>query len=145
MIDRTFNLDRGARNLTALFAHVSALDVTKRWRVVVGPARKDRSLEQNNALYGVAYKVLSDYTGHTGPELHEMFLRSYFGETEKTIMGKVIRTPRRSTTIDERGQRNVISTRDFMEFYRHIQQKAAEIGCDVPDPDPLWQEREDAA
>jgi hypothetical protein len=126
------------RNWTRLIAFLSSQPEGLNLKVVVSEAKKDRSLEQNNALYGVAYKALSEFTGYIAPELHEMFLRSYFGEVEVEVMGKRFVKARRTTTTDESGKRQLLSTIEFNDFYRYIQQKGAELGCWVPDPDPMW-------
>lgn len=139
MKEQTFILPAGAeRNLSRVMACLSAAPQEKDVKVTIGEAKKDRSLEQNNALYGVAYKALSEFTGYIAPELHEMFLRSYFGEVEVEVMGRKFVKPRRTTTTDESGKRKLLSTLEFMDFYRFIQQKGAEAGCWVPDPDPMW-------
>lgn len=139
MKEQTFTLRaNGARDLTRVVACLSAAPKDKDIKVTIGEAKKDRSLDQNNALYGVAYKALSEFTGYTGPELHDAFLRSYFGEVECDAMGLKFTRPRRTTTTDESGKRKLLNTIEFMDFYRFIQQKGSEIGCWVPDPDPMW-------
>jgi hypothetical protein len=122
MKEQTFILRANSqRDLTRVVAVLSAAPKDKDIKVTIGEAKKDRSLEQNNALYGVAYKVLSEFTGYTGPELHELFLRSYFGEVEVEVLGQRFKKPRRTTTTDERGNRKLLNTIEFMDFYRHIQ------------------------
>lgn len=139
MKEQTFILKANTqRDLTRVVAVLSAAPKDKDIKVIVGEAKKDRSLDQNNALYGVAYKALSEFTGYIAPELHELFLRSYFGEVEVEVMGRKFTKARRTTTTDETGKRKLLSTIEFMDFYRHIQQKGSELGCWVPDPDPMW-------
>lgn len=129
-------------DLSRFVAFLSA--VKKPVEVTIKEVTKERSDPQNSALYGVAYKALGEFTGYTDPELHDAFLRAYFGEVEKEVMGKLITKPRRTTTTDEDGKRSLLSTVEFNAFYAFIQQKGAEIGCWVPDPDPRWrQNRED--
>jgi hypothetical protein len=126
------------RDLTRVVAVLSAAPKDKDLQVTIGPAKKDRSADQNSSLYGVAYKALSEFTGYTAPELHDCFLRAYFGEVEVEVMNRRFTKPRRTTTTDEAGERKLLSTVEFNAFYKFIQQKGAEIGCWVPDPDPLW-------
>jgi hypothetical protein len=147
MKEQTFILPQGAqRDLTRVVACLSAQPKDKDIKVTIGEAKKERSQDQNSALYGVAYKALSEFTGYTGPELHELFLRSYFGEVEVEVLGQRFKKARRTTTTDDRGNRKLLSTIEFMDFYRHIQQKGSEIGCWVPDPDPMWHlHREDVS
>lgn len=100
---------------------------------------RHRSNLQNNALWGVAYKVLSEATGFRPPELHEYFLGEHFGWEVYDIMGMKKRRPRRTTTMNENGERDVLSTEAFCDFYAFIQQRAAEtVQVNVPDPDPTW-------
>jgi hypothetical protein len=127
-----------ARDLTRVSAVLSAAPKDKDIQVTIGPAKKDRSADQNSSLYGVAYKALSEFTGYTAPELHDCFLRAYFGEVEVDVMGRRFTRPRRTTTTDEAGNRKLLSTVEFNAFYSFIQQKGSEIGCWVPDPDPMW-------
>ena len=115
-------------------------------KVIVQMDRADRSEEQNAALHGVAYKALSEHTGYRKEELHEIFLRMFFGEFEIEVMGKIYTRPRRTTTTNENGERDVISKKLFAEYYEFIQIVAAEkLGCHVPDPDPNWRVNTEAA
>jgi hypothetical protein len=126
------------RDLTRVVAVLSSAPKDEAIQVTIGPVKKDRSADQNSSLYGVAYKALSEFTGYTAPELHDCFLRAYFGEVEVDVMGRHFTKPRRTTTTDESGNRKLLSTVEFNAFYSFIQQKGSEIGCWVPDPDPMW-------
>lgn len=139
MKEQTFILRANTgRDLTRVVACLSAAPKDKDVKITIGEAKKERSYPQNNALFGVAYKALGEFTGYTAPELHEVFLKAYFGTVEKELFGETIVRPRRTTTTDENGKKNKLSTHEFAEFYRFIQQKGAELGCWVPDPDPMW-------
>ena len=119
-----------------LHAFIDRLPETKSWRVEISAYVKERTAPQNNALFGVAYPAFRD-TGYTPDELHDAFCRRFFGTVEADVMGEAITRPRRTTTRNERGQRDVISREDFSDFYRMVQQVGAEAGIDVPDPDPM--------
>lgn len=111
-------------------------------KVVVQMDRADRSEEQNAALFGVAYPPIMEHTGYRKDELHEVFCRAYFGEVEHEIAGRKITRPKRTTTTNELGHRDVISKLDFARFYEFVQQVAAEHwNVFVPDPDKHWRER----
>jgi hypothetical protein len=139
MKEQTFILRANSqRDLTRVVAVLSAAPKDKDIKVTVGEAKKERSDPQNNALFGVAYKALGEFTGYTAPELHDLFLKAYFGKVEKELFGEVTVRPRRTTTTDENGRKNKLSTIEFNAFYAFVQQKGAEIGCWVPDPDPMW-------
>lgn len=114
----------------------------RRLKITICEARQERSDPQNHALWGVAYPPIMEHMGLRGErekeELHEFWCGAYFGWTVYEIMGQQKKRPRRTTTTDEQGHRQVMSTVEFMEFYAFIQQKSAEYGVDVPDPDPEW-------
>lgn len=118
-------------------AFIDRLPHNKSWRIVISELRKDRSTAQNNALWGVAYPILSPATGYTPDELHEVFCRRFFGIVEREVMGELVTRPRRTTTTDKNGARDLIDTGTFAQFYERVQQVGAELGVDVPDPDPL--------
>lgn len=144
--EQTIKFRRGLRTFASLMGFLSSIPNDEEFQVTIAPIKKERSDPQNNALYGVAYKALSEFTGYTAPELHEVMLRAYFGEVEREVMGKTVITPRRRTTTDEEGRKSKLTTLEFCAFYSFIQQKGAEIGCWVPDPDPLhFLQREERA
>lgn len=124
---------------------IMGLPVAKGWRVTVEEAKKPRSNEQNNALWGVAYEAIRKATGNDPQDLHDYFCGERYGWVEHTMFGKRKRKPRRTTTTDENGNRSVLSTAEFMDFYAFIQQRMAEFDVQVPDPDPAWREKEQAA
>lgn len=108
---------------------------------------KERTSPQNAALWGVAYPAIRADTGNDLDDIHIAMCGSYFGWVEYEVLGQRKRKPRRTTTTDENGKRDVLSTIHFSDFWDHVQRAAAEYGIDVPDPDPQWREqaKEDAA
>lgn len=112
--------------------------------VTVGRYVKERSDVQNRALWGCAYKALQTQTGNEREDLHEYFCGEFFGWTVKRVMNQPKRSPRRTTTKNEEGKRDVIDTMTMADFYAFIQRRSAENGFDVPDPDPEWFGREAA-
>jgi len=128
--------ERGAV-LANLHAFVDRLPVSKSWRIEIKEARKDRTCPQNAALWGVAYPKLTEVTGYTAEELHHEFCGRYFGWEVVDIFGERRRRPRRTTTSNEQGERDVLGTVEFAAFYDMVQQIGAEAGVDVPSPDPF--------
>jgi hypothetical protein len=126
-----------AQVLANAHAFLDRLPENKSWRVEIKEARKERSGDQNAALWGVAYPVLSEATGYTPDELHDAFCRRFFGTVEREVMGQLVTRPRRTTTTNEAGERDVISTAEFSRFYDQVQQIGAMAGVDVPSPDPM--------
>lgn len=128
--------------LSKALAFVAQLDHSKPHLLKVERWRRERSDLQNRALFGVAYKTLRDETGNDVDDLHTYFCGEFFGWKDYEVMGAMRRKPIRTTTRDENGKRDVISTQMLSDFYGFIQQRAAEtVGVYVPDPDPdYWKE-----
>ena len=133
--------ERHAERLQRIAVYFARLDPTKPWQLIVGPWKKQRTLRQNNAMFGVAYRQLSDFTGHTEPELHDIMCRLFFGEVTEEIIGVRKTKPLRTTTTNEDGERDVISREDMSRFYDLIVRTAAEQGCFIEDPNPLLRTR----
>ncbi len=133
--------ERRAERVRRITDFLFKLDAGKAWELTVQPWTKQRTPRQNNAMWGVAYKTLSDFTGHTEPELHEIMLKLYFGEVEYELLGVKDTKPRRTTTTNERGERDPLSREKMAEFFSFIQMKAAEIGCYIEDPNPQLRTR----
>lgn len=111
------------------------LSMDKAWRVEVHEHKRTRSDAQNNALWGVAYKTLQRETGNDPDDMHEYFCGEFFGWVQREMFGKVKLKPRRTTTRNEDGKRDMIPTTQFMDFYAFIQRRSAEtVGVYIPDP-----------
>lgn len=136
--------DPNRENVRAnLHAFIDRLPTTQSWQFAVTKYHKPRSDKQRKALFGAAYRPLMEYMGLRGErdkeDLHAFFCGEYWG-WHPVLKNKPVRT----TTRNERGEREEINTVDALEFYAFIQQRAAEQGVMVPDPDPFWKEREAA-
>jgi len=134
MTDSTIYLQKGRADNSRLTRAVELLPLDRSWEVVVRPRKSKRSDAQNAALFGYAYKLLSEFTGYTVPEIHDVMLRSYFGEMSKDVMGREIVKPYRTTTTDHEGKRAVLSKAEFADYFSHVQREAAQMGCVIPDP-----------
>lgn len=133
------NREREIARLSAfLLAAFPGKRVTVEWEV----EKRERSSKQNKALFGHAYKVIGQSVGLSGRKdlerLHSDFCRAYFGEVAVTILGRAEIVPRRTTTTDENGKRDVISGAEFSAFYADVERKAAEFDIYIPAPDPRW-------
>lgn len=118
------------------------LPLDKSWVIEVKPFVKKRSLDQNAATFGVAYKAIMEATGLEGDaerkQLHRDFCGDFFGWATGP-MGH--RKPVRTTTTNEYGERDVIDAGTMARMYDFIQRTAAGYGIDVPSPDPLHSQR----
>jgi len=119
-------------------AFIERLPNDKPWLVDITKLVRKRSGLQRKALWGVAYKVICTETGYNDKELHVLLCGEYFGWQVKDMFGNKKKMPVRTTTHDEKGKRDVISTEKCAEYYKFIQVFAAEYSVDVPDPDPDW-------
>lgn len=124
-----------------LHAFIDRLPKDKPWVFVVDKLVKKRSPKQRKALFAAAYGPIMEFMGLRGDddknELHRFFCNEYFG-SKIDQLGR--RMPMRTTTKNERGEREEITMDVALDFYSFVQQKAAENGIDVPSPDPLWRE-----
>lgn len=129
---QTFRLPKTDRERIAANLHAFVLSALpgKDLRVEVSEYRKRRSQDQNAALWGIAYKTLSDATGNDPDDLHAYFLGEWSGWETITVMGQQRRVPKRRSS--------KLTTVEFSEFYAFIQQRSAEtVGVFIPDPDPM--------
>lgn len=132
--------------ISRMLRFVHSLDHSKPHVIRVERWKRTRSDLQNRALWGVAYKALREATGNDPEDLHTYFCGEYFGWKDYEVMGAMRRKPIRTTTRDEQGNRDVVSTTVLSDFYAFIQQRSAEtVGVYVPDPDPDWWKAEEAA
>lgn len=126
--------------LSALIHFLKNLAQDEEWEVTVKRFKRSRSDSQNNALWGVAYEALKRETGNDPEDLHTYFCGEYFGWEVEQVMGHKRMKPKRTTTRNEEGKREVLPWDKFCEFYAYIQRRAAEVGVFVPDPDPAWRD-----
>lgn len=142
MITRTLSADNRALDVESLSRLLNALLPGCEITVTAEQTKRERTRKQIASLFGVAYASLMAQMGLRGQAdkdaLHRDFCGDYFGWVEAAACGSFKRRPRRTTSTDERGNRDVICTRQQLDFYAFIQQTAAEFGYDVPDPDPEW-------
>lgn len=147
MARQVFVLHKGAPDRTIIrdriIELIQKLPESRSFAVEVKQYVKERTLDQTAALFGVAYKVIMDATGLRGEKerekLHTDLCGDYFGWVDRPIIGRV---PVRTTTTDERGERNVLSTVEMAKFYDYIQDKMLEYGIMIPNPDPAWKRDE---
>ena len=99
----------------------------KKVTITVEKYFKQRSGQQNRYLFGVAYKLISDHTGYTIDEVHDLMAKKFIGEKEIKI-GKLKVTTHETST--------KLSTTDFMGYIASIQKFAAEeLDVFIPDPE----------
>jgi len=122
------------QNVNAAIEYIKGLSREKVHQIDIGPFNVARSAQQNRALFGLAYPMLSNHTGINVDDLHEYFLMKKFGVVETIVFGRKKFKPFRTTTTDEHGNGKLLSTQEFADFYSFIQIEAAKLGCNIPDP-----------
>jgi len=119
---------------------IEALPVEQAYEIKIAEYRRKRSTPQNAYYWGVVLPMLSEFTGSTVDELHRIMLCEVMGEEIVEAGPWKIRRPRRTTTTGYEGERDVLTTVQFMAYIDRVRQVAADIGCNVPDPSSdYWQ------
>ena len=140
-MSQTFVLHAGDDARTRVLANACAflgkLPDKQSWCVKIAPYKKEISGKQRRSIFGPAYKALMEFSGLEGnddkTDLHRFMCGEFFGWHDLPVGRK----PQRTTTKDEWGKHNPISAGEAMRFYAFLQRKGADVGCWVPDPDPL--------
>lgn len=119
-----------------------ALPLDQAWRIEVREYKPSRSAAQNAYLHGVCYKTIADAIGYDMEEVAEFLCGTHFGWKDKR-RPKTPRCPEgvgsvpiRTTTRNEAGERDVLSTTAMMDYVAFVQRFAAGKGIFIPDPDP---------
>lgn len=125
-----------------LAQYLRTLAHDKTWEVTIKQKREKRSENQNNYLWGCVYPTLlreggNLLAGFTDNDLHEYFLGVHFGTERCTINGRTYIKPKcRSRNLD---------TQEFVHYWETVHREAAMLGINIPDPDPNWFRKEQAA
>ena len=147
MTEATIIIPKDRREFSAARAQRFILDMCpgQELEVIVRKRKRERTHPQLRYLHGVAYKLLSEHTGYEREDCAEYLLGSFFGWTERKLPGnRVAKVPRRTTTKNEDGKRDVIGRVEFSEYVAFIQRVGARAGCYIPDPDLDYDQAEEA-
>lgn len=136
------NADESARFESRLNRYFQK-EKPKALKIVVSERTKSSTIQQARALFGHAYKILRNETGADVNDLHRHFCGEYFGWIEVEIDGRNYERPLRTTTTNEEGYPERISTRDFASLFEFVQQRAAQgnPAVIIPDPDKDWKKK----
>jgi hypothetical protein len=103
--------------------------------------KESRSNEQNNLLFGVIYPPIAEAMGYEvdgDNGIHAFMCGTHFGWVDRPVPKTprnpegVASFPRRTTTRDENGKRNVLSKEDFTKFIETVERIAAKAGVFIP-------------
>lgn len=89
-------------------------------------AMDKRTVQQNAYLFGVPYKLISEYTGYGVSECHYEMRMLFHFEFKERFDGSMVKTPKTTTSM---------SKKEFSEYWEKIQIFAAqEWDLYIPDP-----------
>lgn len=94
-------------------------------KIEVKPHKKIRSLNQNNYYWGVVLQIISEDTGHTPEELHDVFRKMFLSHTTKKVFG---------LTLDHLATTTDLTTVEFMNYIDRITALVGEAGITIPPP-----------
>lgn len=95
------------------------------------PYKRKRSLDFNSHYWVAVVTPMAAHCGDSEKETHRNFCGEYFGWIEKEFNGRIHRKPRRTTTEDENGKRDVLNWEQFSNFVEHAKMIAANMGVAI--------------
>jgi hypothetical protein len=101
----------------------------KRIEITLQRFRQQRSLRANAYLWGVVYRTIEEWCGHTAEELHDVFKAKFLPPREITL-------PTGELVVGLSSTRQLTSEQ-FSEFVSKVKLFAAEQGLHVPEPDEV--------
>lgn len=119
---------------------LSTLTDVKRWlayidaqnlpiEVTCEPWKEPRKLTANAYLWAFVYGPLVEVAGHEPEEWHEFFCIKHFGGVPYTRLdGSEGEKPRRTTTKNEQGKRDVLKGQAFNDFLTFVESECAKYG-----------------
>ena len=107
---------------------LAKLPPNKPWRLEVSEYKPRRSDQQNRFLFGVVYReIMRHLEGWNIEDIHEYCLGEWAGwETVEGFGKKRLRPIRRSSRLNKQ---------EFSDYLAFIQQRMAEHGIFIPDPE----------
>lgn len=122
------------RNRRAFDEQIARLDDRWELEVTVTRLRATRSPQANRYYWGVVMEALSQHTGYTPEEMHELCKAQFLprklavSDGNGEVVGEFVLG----------GSTRSLKTNEFYEYVERVRQWAAELDCYVPDPrEPL--------
>lgn len=126
------------RNRAAFDEGVSTLKDGCEVEIAVTLLRATRSIQRNRWYWGVCVALLSEHTGYSADEIHDILKAKFIPKSLAVLDGN-------GTVVDAfviGGSTRQMSVPEFERYCTDIQQWAAEkLAVDIPDPDPCYAER----
>lgn len=89
------------------------------------PRRPLRTIQMNKYLFGVVYKAISEFTGHSVEEIHEL-MKYKFLRDRRTINDEEFDYIRSTATL---------TIKEFEEYWNKVRSWAKRyLGIDIPEP-----------
>jgi hypothetical protein len=96
------------------------------------PWAEPRTLAQNAFLWAAVYAPLVQRCGFTAEDWHEFFCTAHFGAVHRVKpSGEVETLPKRTTTKNEAGKRDVLKGKPFRDFVTFVESECASRGVFV--------------
>lgn len=100
--------------------------------------QEPRTLPQNAYLWSAVYAPLVERCGFTAEDWHEHFCGAYFGVNHQVKpSGESVSVPKRTTTRNEAGKRDVLKGKAFADFVTFVEAECAARGVFVVEQ---WEE-----
>lgn len=97
--------------------------------ITIERKKKSKSQEQLGYLWGVIYPLISQHTGHSIEDLHDVFKTKYL---KRKILWRGADMVTTGSTVG-------LSSNEMSEFISNVKLEANELGIEVPEPDKLYQ------
>jgi len=100
------------------------------WVVEITKYKKDRSQAQSRLMW-LWLGIISNDTGNSPDELHEIFKLKFLGSETLSALGFKIERPKSTTKL---------TTQEFTDYLDKIEGLAISIGIRLPRPEDLYRE-----
>lgn len=118
------------RNRRSFDEQVAKLDERWELEVTVTRLRATRSPQANRFYWGVVIEALSQHTGYTPEEMHDLCKAQFLPKKLAVCDGN-------GEVVGEYvlgGSTRQLKTNEFYEYVERVRQWAAELDCYIPDP-----------
>mgnify|MGYP001230933696 FL=1 len=121
-------LPKSGLNRARTCSVIQSLPADKPWMVTIEPYQRRRTEQQNRYLWGVVYATLLQHLpGWRAEDVHEYMLGECFGWERLEGFGAIRLRPIRTSS--------KLNKQEFSDYVAFVQQKAAELGIYIPDPE----------
>jgi hypothetical protein len=109
----------------------SLMDAQLPIQVEWGPYKKPRSIPFNRFYFVSIVTPLAAHCGESPAETHRLLCGDYWGWVMKEFNGHMREVPRRTTTTNEEGKRDVLPWDQMSNFVEHSRSVAGMMGMPI--------------